>query len=117
MRRQFGAVALATAALLMLGAVSAASAQAEVASAVQTEDPPAPVGDGDGTDAAAIDAAQGAAVNRELAFIRGDLQAGDMLGFRPSLYRGRWFKPGKEDVRRCIIERESNANYRATNGT
>lgn len=40
-----------------------------------------------------------------------------MRGYMPSLYLGKWFMPGKEDERRCIMLRESHANYRATNGT
>lgn len=40
----------------------------------------------------------------------------DLMGFEPSLYTGKWFMPNKEDVRRCILDKESNFNYRATNG-
>jgi len=35
------------------------------------------------------------------------------MGVRESLYRGRWFVPRHDDRRKCIIKRESNANYRA----
>lgn len=43
-----------------------------------------------------------------------DERAKDLFGFMPSLYTGKWFMPGKEPVRRCIIMRESHANYRST---
>lgn len=41
--------------------------------------------------------------------------AHDMTGLRPSLYTGKWYKPSDEDRRRCIVLRESHANYRAAN--
>ncbi len=53
---------------------------------------------------------------REFVFMLGGDAADDLRGFRASLYEGKWFMPGKEDVRRCILERESNANYRSTSG-
>lgn len=37
----------------------------------------------------------------------------DLKGFKPSLYRGKWFMPGKEDRRRCISKREAHHNYQA----
>lgn len=64
-----------------------------------------------------VDPAQSSERDRELALLRGDREAGDMMGWRPSLYTGRWYMPGKEDKRRCILDRESNFNYRANNGT
>lgn len=54
--------------------------------------------------------------DREAAHARGSRMAVDLMGFMPSLYQGKWFMPGKEDVRRCILDRESNFNYRATSG-
>lgn len=117
MRRQIGAVALATAALLTVTGICAASASAVDIASVSADDPPAPVGDGGGTDAAAIDAAQSSAGDREAALIRGGREAADLFGFMPSLYLGKWFMPGQEDVRRCIVLRESHANYRASSGT
>ncbi len=41
-------------------------------------------------------------------------QAKDLFGFMPSLYTGKWYMANKEGVRRCIILRESHANYRST---
>ena len=115
MRRQIGAVALATAALLMTGTVAAHGAvvSADPVPAV----PSGPSVDSPGTDAAAIDAAQASASGRELAYIRGERESSDLSGYLPSLYLGKWFMPGKEDVRRCIIDRESHSNYRADNGS
>lgn len=39
--------------------------------------------------------------------------ANQHIGVRESLYRGKWFVPRHDDRRKCIIKRESNANYRA----
>lgn len=36
-------------------------------------------------------------------------------GFATSLYQGKWFKKKWEDERQCIMDRESNFNYRAAN--
>lgn len=54
---------------------------------------------------------------REAAHARGSRMAVDLMGWMPSLYTGKWFMPGKEGVRKCILDRESNFNYRSTNGT
>jgi hypothetical protein len=37
----------------------------------------------------------------------------DLKGFKPSLYRGKWYMPAKEDRRRCIAKREAHHNYQA----
>jgi hypothetical protein len=39
--------------------------------------------------------------------------ANELRGVRESLYQGKWFMPRHEDRRRCIMKRESNANYEA----
>lgn len=49
----------------------------------------------------------------ELALARGDFKAADRHGLIVSLYQGKWFMPKREKVRRCIVKRESGANYRA----
>jgi hypothetical protein len=49
----------------------------------------------------------------ELALAQGDFKAGDRHGLIVSLYQGKWFMPKREKVRRCIVKRESGANYRA----
>ncbi len=54
---------------------------------------------------------------RELAFARGSRMASDLIGYLPILYQGKWYMEGKEDVRRCIMKRESHAHYRSSNGT
>lgn len=38
-------------------------------------------------------------------------------GYAPSLYRGKWYSAKWEDERKCIMDRESNFNYRAANKT
>lgn len=117
MRRKISAVALATAALLTISGVAAEAARADVPTAVQADNNPAPVADGEQTETGTTDAAQSSDADRELALLRGAREASDLMGFLPSLYLGKWFMPGKEDVRKCIVDRESNANYRANNGT
>ena len=117
MRRRIGAVALATTALLI--GVTAGAAHADTPSlvapaAVLTDDPPV-VSDGDAPTPPADSLKP--EVSRELTWIRGGREAADATGFEPSLYTGKWFMPGKEDVRRCIVERESHSNYRANNGS
>lgn len=110
MRRQIGAVALATAALLTVTGVAAGAAHADAPALVQADDPVVPTPGAD-------DTAPGGETDREMALIRGDRESADLMGFLPSLYLGKWFMPGKEDVRRCIVLRESHANYRASNGS
>ena len=50
---------------------------------------------------------------RELAYAVGIDVADDRRGVMDSLYRGEWFMPKREDVRKCIVDRESNGHYRA----
>jgi len=49
---------------------------------------------------------------REAALARGNRAAADLVGYMPSLYQGKWYMPRKEGIRRCIVLRESHANYR-----
>jgi hypothetical protein len=43
--------------------------------------------------------------------------AQDMMGYEPSLYQGKWYSPRWEDIRECIMYRESRHNYKAANKT
>jgi hypothetical protein len=75
------------------------------------EDPSlAPAGDGENADFT-VDPVE--RIAQELAHALGSQQSLDFRGLAPSLYQGKWFMPGKDDVRKCIIDRESNANYKA----
>jgi hypothetical protein len=77
-----------------------------------SEDPGIP--EGDGGNAPDIDGLdRGARLAIELSHALGSAEAQDMRGFQPSLYQGKWFMPKKEDVRRCIMDREANNDYRA----
>lgn len=49
----------------------------------------------------------------ETAHAFGSEDSRDLKGFKPSLYRGKWFMPAKEERRRCIAKREAHHNYRA----
>lgn len=117
MRRQIGVVALASAALLTVTGVAAGAAHADVPTATQAGNKPAPVADGEGVETATTEVPNASEADREFALLRGDREAADLMGFLQSLYLGKWFMPGREDVRKCIVDRESNFNYRANNGT
>jgi hypothetical protein len=39
----------------------------------------------------------------------------DMKGFKPSLYRGKWYDKKWESSRKCIMQRESRFSYHAAN--
>ena len=119
MRRRLGASALALAALLAAvplaaGAAGAATGAAAPANDVfypddqQPEDTAAEPPAGDAANAPTASSAR----DREAALMRGSRQAADTVGWMPSLYQGKWYMPAKEDVRRCIMDRESNFNYR-----
>jgi len=44
--------------------------------------------------------------------------ARDLKGIEKSLYRGRYYAPKKgEDFRRCVLQRESKGDYRASNAS
>ncbi|MDA3022084.1 MAG: hypothetical protein O2943_05385 [Actinomycetota bacterium] len=49
----------------------------------------------------------------ELALAQGKFKSADRRGVMVSLYQGKWFMPKREKVRKCIVKRESGANYRA----
>jgi hypothetical protein len=119
MRRQIGVTALAVVALLALTPALSGVAQATTPSAVAAEDVfyPEDAKDEPAADAPPAEQPDAATDDREASLARGSRQAADLMGYLPSLYLGKWFAPGAEDVRRCIMMRESNANYRATNGT
>jgi hypothetical protein len=119
MRRQIGVTALAVVALLALTPALSGVAQATTPSAVAAEDVfyPEDAKDEPAADAPPAEQPDAATDDRETSLARGSRQAADLMGYLPSLYLGKWFAPGAEDVRRCIMMRESNANYRATNGT
>lgn len=88
-------------------------------SAIEPQDPGIPAGDGGN----AIDpgaAAPGATeqdlqsrVAVELVHALGSKDAQDMKGYEQSLYRGKWYMPKKEEIRKCIMDREANHRYRA----
>lgn len=126
MRRRMGATVMAVAALVALTGITGAAARAATyaddtfypvdgsnGASGDAGNAPAKGGKGASGDVTAAGAGAAAADDREAALARGDRQAANMLGYLPSLYQGRWYQPGKEDTRRCILDRESNFNYRA----
>ena len=127
MRRQLGASALAVVAALTIVTALSGGAQAQVPAAVSANDvfypddekpEQKPAAEKPADPAPADDAAAPAdGDDREASLMRGSRQAADLLGYLPSLYQGKWYDPQVESVRRCIMDRESNFNYRATSGT
>jgi hypothetical protein len=119
MRRRIAASAVAVATLIVGLPLGATAASATAPSTVAAEDvfypddqAPVPAGDKASAEPAPAAAASDTG-DREMALMRGDRQAADRLGWMPSLYEGKWFMPNKESIRRCIMDRESNFNYRA----
>ena len=127
MRRHLGASALAVVAALTIVTALSGGAQAQVPAAASANDvfypddekpEQKPAAEKPADPAPADDAAAPAdGDDREASLMRGSRQAADLLGYLPSLYQGKWYDPQVEGVRRCIMDRESNFNYRATSGT
>jgi hypothetical protein len=81
---------------------------------IEAQDAGVPAGDGQNavdTESVAMD--RGARLAIEIAHALGSKDSQDMKGFEGSLYRGKWFMPKKEKIRKCIMDRESNHRYRA----
>jgi hypothetical protein len=117
-RRQFAVAALAVT-VLLTGTITGAAHAAVAADDVFFPDgqEPAVTAPPAGDSPAEPEAAPSSDRERALALARGSRQAADLVGYLPSLYQGKWYQPKYEDVRRCIMSRESNHNYRASNGT
>ncbi len=114
MRRTITAVAVATALTMTLASAPAswaANQRGDDAVDVVTE-----FGPGANPTEADEAGAQSEPVNRitrESKHARGSKAALDRRGFEKSLYKGKWYMPKKEQVRRCIMKRESGHNYKA----
>ncbi len=87
---------------------------------IKAQDAGVPAGDGSneveaaepaGTDAVATD--RGSRLAVEISHALGSRDAQDMKGFEVSLYQGKWYMPKKEQIRKCIMDREANHQYRA----
>jgi hypothetical protein len=117
MRRRIGASALAVVALLTVSSALSGAAHANSPASVASNDVFYPEGEEPAEEPESAAPAPSSPDDREAALARGSRQAADLFGFMPSLYQGKWYMPGVEDVRRCIMLRESKANYRATSGT
>ena len=99
--------------LVALGlTVAVAIPAATAAQAVPRADGPPPLATGGGDPTAEV-LAEGQRLENEIAYAQGFREAADDRGYRPSLYRGRWFMPKRERVRRCIGWRESHMHYGA----
>ena len=49
----------------------------------------------------------------ELTYAKGESRATDMHGVQDSLYKGKWYRAEDEEVRKCIIKRETGGNYQS----
>ncbi len=47
----------------------------------------------------------------EITYAKGESRATDMHGVQESLYKGKWYSAKDEDVRKCIVKRETGGNY------
>jgi len=83
-------------------------------SEIEPQDAGVPAGDGgNAPDTGEAEVDLGARLAVEKSHALGSPDSQDMKGFEPSLYRGKWYMPKKEEIRRCIMDREANHNYRA----
>jgi hypothetical protein len=86
---------------LMAGITSTANASPLLLEEVRTEPRVAPLKDHE----------------RLLLFVSASREANDVTGIENSLYKGKFFRPGQESLRKCILNRESAGNYKADSGT
>lgn len=68
------------------------------------------------TSAAAVLYQRGLMQAQMLEFTTRSAQTQDMRGIEPSLYQGKYFTPKTEDIRACIVKRESEGNYDVQGG-
>ena len=122
MRRSRMIISVATAVAILVGGLSAPAALAAdpeptaSPSAVTAPDAAADAGaavDDEGGAEARAKAAIEALRVREWGYARGFGAARDTKGLMLSLYRGKWFVKKADDRRRCILKRESRADYKA----
>ncbi len=113
-------IAVAASLAILVGGLTAPAASA--ADPEPTATPTAAADDtGSPEDVAAADitpearakAAEQARIAREWGYARGFGAARDTKGVMLSLYRGKWFVKKADDRRRCILKRESRADYKA----
>ncbi len=120
MIRTASIVAVAASVAILVGGLTAPAAYA--ADPDPTATPSASADDTGTTPDAAEDvvtpearakAAEQARLVREWGYARGFGAARDTKGTMLSLYRGKWFVKKADDRRRCILKRESRADYKA----
>ena len=116
MRRSRRTISVATAVAIFIGGLSAPAALAAdpeptaTPSASASPDPSASASPD--AEARAKDALE-ALRQREWGYAQGFGAARDTKGLMLSLYRGKWFVKKADDRRRCILKRESRADYKA----
>ena len=108
MRRSRRIISVATAVAILIGGLSAPAALA--ADPEPTATPSASASPE--AEARAKDALE-ALRQREWGYAQGFGAARDTKGLMLSLYRGKWFVKKADDRRRCILKRESHADYKA----
>lgn len=128
MRRSWRIISATTAVAILIGGLSAPAALAvdpeptATPSAGASPDAAGNAGNagdavdpavGDGEAEARAKAAVEALRIREWGYAQGFGAARDTKGLMLSLYRGKWFVKKADDRRRCILKRESRADYKA----
>lgn len=120
MKRTAKVLAVAASLAIFVGGLTApaASAADPEPSATPTAGSQEPGGEEEAApDDVDVDARAKAAVQaqreREWGYARGFGAARDTKGSMLSLYRGKWFVKKADDRRRCILKRESRADYKA----
>lgn len=120
MNRSAGFIAVAASLAILVGGLTAPEASAAdpepSATPIAVSDDPGSAAElaPDDVDAEArAKAAVQAQREREWGYAQGFGAARDTKGAMLSLYRGKWFVKKADDRRRCILKRESRADYKA----
>ena len=79
-------------------------------------DPKIPVGDEGNDPSAGESASRQVRIAVETAHAFGSPESRDLIGFRESLYQGRWYMPKREELRKCLSKIESHHHYKAGEG-
>ncbi len=109
MRRSRGIISVATAVAILIGGLSAPAALAADPEPTATPSASSASPDAESRTKSAVEALR----EREWGYAQGFGAARDTKGLMLSLYRGKWFVKKADDRRRCILKRESRADYKA----
>lgn len=103
------AVAITACAVMLSTPVAVADELADTQAPGASQEIVPPSGDGDASEPV-DDGVDLRALER--GFLTGEGKAGDTRGVMKSLYQGKWYVEKHESIRRCIVRRESDGNYK-----